>query len=412
MTGPLSGLRVLDLTRFVSGSYATMVLAGLGADVVKVESAEGDPYRAQGASTKGGDSPLYRSLNTAKRSVVVDFRKEDGREVMERLLGSSAFFVENSRPGRLARHGLDYESVHERHPSIVYGSISGYGDVGPDADKGGFDLILQAETGIMSVTGTEECGPVKVGAPLLDIGAGMTCVAGLLAAHAERLGTGVGRHVSTSLLEFSLAGLSTVAAGYLAAGAVPGLLGTHSPSFAPYGGFRTADGWLVLAGAGSEDLWRRSCAVLGVERLAADERFADNASRLAHRHELTAELEAALAGRTTADWLARFQTAGVPAARVKRIDDVLDGPQVSALGMIQHLETADRSTAGYDVLGVPLRFDRAPLELRAPAPLLGEDTADVLEELGYDPSEMQSLAESGVVAIKARRAASATRGET
>lgn len=411
MTGPLFGLRVLDLSRFVSGSYATMVLAALGADVVKVESTEGDPYRGQGASSKDGDSPLYLSLNTAKRSVVVDFRNPHARGVMERLLESSAFFVENSRPGRLAAHRLDYESVHERHPALVYGSISGYGDVGPDADKGGFDLILQAETGIMSVTGTKECGPVKVGAPLLDIGAGLSCVVGMLAAHAERLSTGVGRHVSTSLLEFSLAGLSTVAADYFASGAVPGLLGTHSPSFAPYGGFRTKDGWLVLAGAGSEDLWRRACAVLGLERLVADERFVDNFSRLAHRDALTAELEVALAARTTAEWLARFEAAGVPAARVKRLDDVLDGPQVSALGMIQHLAPAGSPTAGYDVLGVPFRFDRAPLELQDPASPLGEDTVDVLEELGYSSAEISELGERGVVAVAARSAAPATGGE-
>ncbi len=307
VSGMLGGMRVLDLTRFVAGSQATMLLAAMGADVVKIEVPPGDPYRWQGTDQINGESALFMALNSGKRSVAIDFRKPAGRDALERVLASADMLVENSRPGSLAHNELDWESVHARYPSLVYGSISGYGDVGPDAGRGGFDLILQAESGVMSVTGSPESGPVKVGAPVLDVGAGLSCVIGLLGAWIERQRTGLGRLVSASLLEFALTSLGTVAAGAMVSGEVPGLLGTHSPTFAPYGGFRTADGWLVLAGAGSEDLWARTCRVLGLENLLADERFIDNARRVAHRDELTREIESAMTTMPTARWLARFE---------------------------------------------------------------------------------------------------------
>ena len=326
VSGLLSGLRVLDLTRFVSGSQATMLLAAMGADVVKIEVPPGDPYRWQGTERVGAESALFLALNAGKRSVAIDFRTPAGRQALEPVLASADMLMENSRPGSLARHGLDWESVHTRYPRLVYGSISGYGDVGPDAGRGGFDLILQAESGLMSVTGTEESGPVKVGAPVLDVGAGLSCALGMLAACIDRQRTGTGRLVSSSLLEFALATLGTVAASVMISGEVPGLLGTHSPTFAPYGGFRTADGWLVLAGAGSEEMWARACRVLGLRALLDDERFADNARRVAHRDQLTAEIEAVLTTRPTAYWLASLAEAGVPAAEVADLAQALDSP--------------------------------------------------------------------------------------
>jgi crotonobetainyl-CoA:carnitine CoA-transferase CaiB-like acyl-CoA transferase len=376
---PLEGLRVVDLTRFVAGSYCTQLLGALGADVVKVEPPGGDPYRRQGTEWVDGESVLFMSLNAGKRSVVLDFREQTGREVLEGLLARGDFFVENSRPGSLARYDLDWPSVHERHPRLVMGSISGYGDVGPDASRGGFDLVLQAESGVMSVTGAPESGPVKVGAPLLDVGAGLSCALGLVAAHVDRLATGVGSLVSTSLLEFALSGLSTLAAGTLVSGSAPGLLGTHSPLFAPYGGFRTADGWIVLAGTGAESLWPRLCEAIDEPQLAADERFTDNAQRVAHRDELTAELEGVLRHATSEHWLQRLETAGIPAAKVRTLDEVLVWPQVAALGA---LVTFDQERAGpVQVVGPPIRLDGQPLGYGAAPPVLGADTADVLAEL-------------------------------
>ena len=397
VSGLLTGLRVLDLTRFVAGSQATLLLAAMGAEVIKIEVPPGDPYRAQGTQQINGESALFLALNSGKRSVAIDFRKPAGREALERLLPSADMLVENARPGSLARHGLDWESVHARYPALIYGSISGYGDVGPDAARGGFDLIVQAEGGIMSVTGTPESGPVKVGAPVLDVGAGLTCALGLMAACVERHRTGVGRLVSSSLLEFALASLGTLAAAVLASGDIPGLLGTHSPLFAPYGGFRAADGWLVLAGAGSEEMWARACRALGVDALLDDGRFADNPRRVANRESLTREIEAVLATRPAAHWLARLAEAGVPAGQVQDLRQVLARPQVAALGSIQELEH-DKAGA-YRVIGPPLRMDRAALTYPAPAPVLGADTRAVLAQAGMPGDEIDRLVGQGIAVV-------------
>ena len=394
VSGPLAGLRVMDLTRFVAGSQATATLATLGAEVIKIEVPPGgDPYRVQGTKRVGDQSVLFMSLNSGKRSVALDLRAPEASEAIERLLASSDFLVENARPGSLAPYRLDWESVHARHPALVYGSISGYGDVGPDASRGGFDLILQAESGVMSVTGSSASGPVKVGAPILDVGAGLSCALGLLAAHIERLRTGEGRHVCSSLLEFALAGLGTIAASYFVSGEVPGLLGTHSPTFAPYGGFRTADGWIVLAGAGSEDLWTRCCDVLGLEELVADPRFSDNAARVRNRDALTDRFERALADRTSAEWLRAFQTEGVPAAEVRDVHQVFDGPQAAALGSVQELTHPE--AGAYRIVGAPIRLDAEALPYPSPAPSLGADTREVLIGLGLSAGQIDDLVEAG-----------------
>jgi crotonobetainyl-CoA:carnitine CoA-transferase CaiB-like acyl-CoA transferase len=392
--GMLAGLRVIDLTRFVSGSQATMLLAAMGADVVKIEVPPGDPYRWQGTDQVNGESALFLALNSGKSSVALDFRRPAGRAALERLLAGADILVENSRPGSLARYELDWDSVHARHPAVVYGSISGYGDTGPDAAKGGFDLILQAESGVMSVTGTPGSGPVKVGAPVLDVGAGLSCALGLLAALIERQRTGTGRLVSASLLEFALTALGTLAAGAMVSGEVPGLLGTHSPVFAPYGGFRTADGWLVLAGAGSEDLWARACGALGLEHLLADDRFASNARRVAHRDELTGEIEKTLAGQPSAYWLGRLARAGVPAAEIQDLGQVLAHPQLAALGSVQDLDHP--AAGGYRVIGPPLRIDRETLRYPGPAPVFGAGTRTVLTEAGLSPAEIDDLVRQGL----------------
>jgi crotonobetainyl-CoA:carnitine CoA-transferase CaiB-like acyl-CoA transferase len=245
----------------------------------------------------------------------------------------------------------------------------------------------------MSITGSPESGPVKVGAPVLDVGAGLSCALGLLAAHIERLATGEGRHVCSSLLEFALAGLGTMAASSFVSGEVPGLLGTHSPTFAPYGGFRTADGWIVLAGAGSEDLWVRCCRVLELEDLPSDPRFADNAARVHHRDELTERFERALAARTSAEWLRLLEAEGVPAAEVRDLAQVFDGPQPAALGSVQQLEHPEAGP--YRVVGAPIRIDGRALPYPRPAPSLGADTREVLTGLGLSGEEIDELVRVG-----------------
>ena len=398
VTRPLEGRRVLDLTRFVAGSEATALLALLGADVVKIEvPPEGDPYRRQGTARVGGESVLFLSLNSGKRSVALDFRAPAAAGAVEALLRSAHFLVENARPGALAPYRLDWPSVHERHPSLIYGSISGYGDVGPEAGRGGFDLILQADSGVMSVTGSPGSGPVKIGAPVLDVGAGISCVAGLLAAHIERERTGVGSHVTSSLLEFALAGLGTVAAAYFASGEQPGLLGTHSPTFSPYGGFRTGDGWIVLAGAGSEEMWVRCCRALGLDELLEDPRFEDNAARVRNRDDLTKLIEARLTTDTSERWLAVLDEARVPASRVRDVAGVLSGPQPDALGTIRTLE--HRSAGPYRVVGAPVRIDGNALDHGRPAPELGADTVEVLREVGLDAAEIDGLVGAGAAVV-------------
>ncbi|MDG2028697.1 MAG: CaiB/BaiF CoA-transferase family protein [Acidimicrobiales bacterium] len=380
VTGPLAGTKVVDLTRFVSGSYATMLLAALGADVMKIEApTHGDPYRSQGSAAGDGPSPLFASINRGKRSVAIDFRDRDGAEALEALLAGSDFVVHNARPGAMERRGLGFEAVHERHPWIIHAAISAFGDVGPEAGRGGFDLIVQAESGLMGVTGTAESGPVKVGAPVLDIGAGLATVVGIMAAHMDRAETGVGTSVTSSLLEFALGAFTTIIGDVLTSGESPPLLGSHSPSFAPYGTVRARDGYFVLAGAGDEDLWMRLCDVLGRRDLIDDLRFVDNAARLRHREELTREIESVLAHDDVHVWISRLESAGVPAGIVRTMDEVARSAQVDALGILRPpVDSAPRSLSAVDL---PFRLGAVRPALNA-APELGAHTREVLREMG------------------------------
>ena len=389
VAGPLAGTKVVDLTRYVSGSYTTMILAGLGARVLKIEPPpSGDPYRGQGLADGGGGSALFASLNRGKESVLVDFRLPDGAQALERLLAGSDFMVHNARPGSLARYSLDYDSVHERHPWLIHASISAFGDLGPDAARGGFDLIVQAESGLMSVTGSADSGSVKVGAPMLDIGAGLVTVTALLAAHLARQETGVGSQVSSSLLEFAMASFTTIASEAVTTGSSPRLLGSHSPSFAPYGAFTARDGEIVLAGAGNEQLWETLCDVLGRPDLPSDPRFVDNAARVSHRDELTATINAVLATDDAAAWLDRFDAAGIPAGQVRTLLRALGSPQVEALDILRRPSDDSVSTIG--AVDPPFRIDGERPRLDGP-PELGAHTRGVLEEFGVPPDLVDRL---------------------
>jgi len=444
---PLAGIRVLDLTRFVSGAYCTMVLDALGADVIKVEGLPGgDPYRAQGAVQVGSLSGLFASLNTGKRSIAVDLRAPDGTGLVRTLAQASDVFVENARPGSLERAGLGPDRLHALNPRLVYASISGFGQAGPDAARGGFDLILQAASGIMAVTGNEAGGPVKVGAPVLDIGAGMSAATAIMAALFARTADGLGRTVSSSLLEFALSCFTSYAADILETGTSPGLLGNDSPQFAPYGVFRCRDGSLALAGAGSEPLWLKLCDVLGRPDWATDPRFATNADRLRHRAALTAEIERVLTRETAAHWQQALDGAGIPASPVLPPAAALTSAQAEALQIRQAARTPDGY--GYQTVRPPLSVAPHPDEPAGPsaagpsagvgpatsgigsansgpsadgpsagvgpansgpstdgtlgysrgAPALGQHTAEILREAGLDPADITDLAARGIVA--------------
>jgi crotonobetainyl-CoA:carnitine CoA-transferase CaiB-like acyl-CoA transferase len=386
VSAPLHGIRVLDMTRFVSGAYCTMVLDALGADVIKVEALPGgDPYRDQGAVKAGEMSGLFAALNAGKRSLAVDLRAAGATGLIRDLAGNADVFVENARPGALARSGLGPDDLHAVNPRLIYASVSGYGQAGPDAGRGGFDLILQAASGLMAVTGTPDSGPVKVGVPVLDIGSGLSAVTAILAALLARAADGTGRTVSSSLLEFALSCFTSYSTDILTAGTSPGLLGNDSPQFAPYGVFRCADGSIALAGAGSEALWQRLCAVLGRPELVADPRYATNAERLTRRAELTEEIEKTLAGLPAAHWQRLLDEAGIPASPVNDPVSALTSAQADALRMLREVTTPDG--ARYRTVRPPLSVDGAPGYSRG-APALGQHTAEILGEFGVDASDL------------------------
>jgi crotonobetainyl-CoA:carnitine CoA-transferase CaiB-like acyl-CoA transferase len=394
---PLSGIVVVDLTRYVAGSYASMLLASLGAAVIKVEDpAKGDPYRGQGTVTLGGESALFLGLNSGKQSLAVDLKSPEGRDIMETLLGSADVLVENSRPGSLEALGLGYAQVSERFPGLVYTSISGYGSDGSRASKGGFDLTLQAASGIMSVTGTADGGPTKVGVPMMDIGSALCACVGVLSALLQRAQTGRGTWVRTSLFEFGLATMTSIVSSISATGETPGRLGSHSPSFSPYGAFRTASDYVVLAGAGNENLWRKLCEAVGLPDLPADARFLSNADRIANRDELTDLLEGALSARPAEDWIGILEASGVPAETVASIPDVLASPDTAALGLLQRL-AIDGDT--YLSVTPPFSVGERPVYAMS-APHLGEHTRTILGGLGFDSAAIDDLAARGIVAAR------------
>ena len=387
--GPLIGTTVVDMTRFVSGPFTTMLLASLGARVLKIEVPPlGDSYRHQSLGNADDVPTLFESVNRGKESVALDFREPDGADALNLLLAKSDFLVHNARPGSMERYGLDFDSVHQRHPWLIHGSISAFGDLGPQAGRGGFDLIVQAESGLMSVTGSETSGPVKVGAPMLDIGAGMATVTALLAAHIIRLTTGTGSEASSSLLEFAMASFTTLASDILLSGTSPQLLGSHSPSFAPYGGFTTRSENIVIAGAGDERLWLALCEVLGHPELATDPRFTDNPSRVNHRDELTNIINSALGSEDAQTWLERFEAAGIPAGQVQPLHNVLDSPQIRALNIMRSPINAIEPTA--TAVDPPFRINGERPRLRA-SPQFGADTRTVLEEFGASPELLERL---------------------
>jgi crotonobetainyl-CoA:carnitine CoA-transferase CaiB-like acyl-CoA transferase len=377
---PLSGLKVLDLTQYVAGPYCTQVLADLGADVLKVERpGTGDVYRSQGPVFKDGESASFLTLNRGKRSLELDLGEPRARQRVEDLLGDADVLVENMRPGALARFGLDFESVHARHPRIVYASISAFGQEGPLAPAGGYDTTIQALSGLMAMTGHPGGPPAKIPVAALDFGSALYAVIGIQAALAARAQTGRGQWVKTSLLECALAWESMHILTYLLGGEEPGPAGTRSPFFAPYEAYRTADGYLVVVGTGGRDSWGALCRTLGREDLIEDERFATNADRVRNAETLRGELESALALRGSARWMSELTAAGVACAPVQRLPEVLASEQVGALRMVGSLEHARAGTV--PTVRLPLELSGATTTAETSSPLLGDRDA----EAGFGP---------------------------
>jgi crotonobetainyl-CoA:carnitine CoA-transferase CaiB-like acyl-CoA transferase len=385
--GPLAGTTVLDLTRVLSGPYCTMLLGDLGARVIKIERpGRGDDTRAWGPPFAGGESTYFLSINRNKESVTLDLQQADGRAILERLLARADVLVENFRPGTLARFGLDYATLAGRHPRLVYCSISGYGQTGPRRDLAGYDAVIQAEGGLMSITGAPAGEPYRLGLPITDLVAGLFAAQGITAALLDRTRTDRGRHIDVSMLDSVAALLTSQASAYFASGVPPARLGNGHVSIVPYDTFMARDGQMMLA-VGNDDQWRRLCEVAGLDELAADARFATNPGRVEHRAVLVPMLERTFRTRDRAEWIARLGRAGVPCGEVRTIDQALADPQLEARGI---LASTVHPTAGpIRLVGSPIRFSPDPpgrasedndglRPAPAPPPLLGEDTDAVL----------------------------------
>jgi crotonobetainyl-CoA:carnitine CoA-transferase CaiB-like acyl-CoA transferase len=370
MAGSLTGIRVLDVTTSVAGPFATLVLGDLGADVLKVERpGSGDDTRHWGPPFWNGESPHFTALNRNKRSVALDLKDPADAATFGRLVDTADVLVQNLRPGALARAGFGYADAARRNPRLVYCDITGYGSGGPLSDRPAYDPLMQAFSGLMSMTGEEGGPPARIPVSILDQGTGMWAAIAVLDALRERDRTGAGTHLEVSLLGTALMWQPAQLGNHFADGTVPGRLGSGTIGIYPYAAFPTADGWIVVA-AGNQSLWLRLCVVLDRPDLPADPRFAGNPDRVAHREELFAELAKALADRTSAEWVAALETAGVPCAPIHTLDQVVRHEQVTAIeaiGPVPHPRVPDFRT-----VRLPLRNRGRYPGLRRPAPQLGE----------------------------------------
>ena len=392
MTGHLVGLRVVDITQNLAGPYCTQILGDLGAEVVKIAPPKGDSARAWGPPFWGGESPLFLSANRNKRSVRLDLKSEGGREVAWRLIERADVFVQSLRGGVGEKLGMDYVSVRARRPGIIYVSVTAYGPTGPLKDLPGYDPLMQAYSGIMSVTGHPETGPARVGGSVVDYGTGMWGAVGVLSALHRRNETGEGCHVMTALLDTALGWVAYHLMGYLADGRVPGPMGSRFGMIAPYGAFPTRDGQLMIA-AGNDALFVRLCEALGLPYLTTDPRFETNPTRVAGSDELDEIIAEATRAHSTRELWELLGRYAVPAAPIQDMEAVTKDPQVETSGMLPRVDHP--KIADYRDVAIPVRWDGKRPPTRSAPPRAGEHTREVLEELGYTSEEIGELLGGG-----------------
>jgi crotonobetainyl-CoA:carnitine CoA-transferase CaiB-like acyl-CoA transferase len=393
--GPLEGIRVVDVSRVLAGPFCTMILGDLGAEVIKVEAPGGsDETRGWGPPYAAGESAYYLCANRNKRGLTLDLKKEEGKRIFLRLIREADVLVENFKVGTLARMGLAPERLRKINPRLVVAEITGFGQTGPLAFFPGYDFIIQALGGLMSITGSEESGPMKVGVAIVDVLAGLYAALGVLAALYERERSGEGQVVDTALLDVCVSSLANVASNYLVGGKVAKRLGNAHPNIVPYQSFRAADQEVVIA-VGNDRQFRRLAEVLGKPELAEDGRFATNRDRLSRREELTEALQRVFETRPAREWMELLQGAGIPCAPIQSIDQVFGHPQVRAREMV--VEMPHPSAEKVKLVGSPLKLSRTPVTYRRHPPLAGEHTQEILAELGYSEEEIEKLRREGVI---------------
>ncbi len=386
----LEGVRVLDVTQVMAGPFCAMQLCDMGADVIKVEPPEGDSTRRMSGAV-GTDSPSFNAVNRGKRGMVLNLKLPRAQEAFRALASRADILIENYRPGVMRSFGLDYDTLAADHPALIYASISGYGQTGPDRAKGGFDLVAQGVSGLMSITGEPGGPPVKIGVPITDLGAALYTVSAILAALYHRTNTGRGQYIETSLVDAGVALSVWEATEYFGGQGVPVPMGSAHRMSAPYQAIRCADGYITLAAA-NDRLFRRLCALLGRPDWLTDPDFADDGCRVRHRQRLAGEIESITIERPRSHWLALFDADGLPCGPINDYAHVFADPQIRARGLV--VETDHPRLGRIRTLGSPVHMSLTPPIANRPAPMLGEHTREVLAELGYDAEQIDRIAGS------------------
>jgi crotonobetainyl-CoA:carnitine CoA-transferase CaiB-like acyl-CoA transferase len=392
---PLEGVKIIDLTQALAGPYCSMMLADLGADVIKIERPnKGDDARHMGPPFTEGESAAFLAVNRNKKSITLNLQTKEGVAVLHELASTADVIIENFRPGVVKRLGIGYEDIKKVNQQIIYCSISGFGQTGPYKNKGGFDIIAQAFSGIMSVTGEEGRPPVKAGIALTDAVAGITSVYGILAALLNREKFGEGQYLETSLVESALALCVWESAYYFATKEIPNPLGSSHRIAAPYQAFQTKDGYIII-GAANQKLWEKLTVVLNRPDLLSDERFSENGNRVVNKSELQEIIESELKQRSSCFWLEKLESAGIPCGPINTFDEILEDPYLSERKMVVEM---DHPKAGkIKNLGQPVKFSKSSHNVKSAAPLLGEHTEEILNELGFSIGEITAMVEKGVI---------------